>query len=384
MTIRMIRTIIIGAVALSLSLVAIASPAGASTSHPKFVKAVHKMAPATKHVPNKVLVAFGEHVCYEINDYALSFTPSAQQVYIVADQMKAYDDSYGDPVAYKHLGMFLVDSVVYLHPSYDSILYDAVIQYSGYPLASIGIGTLVSPLVKPPPPPTTTTTLPSTDNSYTPAGWVGTWQDDQMWSQMGQFFPGDQVDPDSVYYITTNIDIAGVDLEKAMTPGQIQYLFQNSGIPPAVASGMIVEAAAWLCPNYNVEVDTWYNATSGEPPLNISGNTTIQGNSDPTITGPGGNSGNSGNTGSGAALPPPPPPSYTPTTVPGDTEVTCTYYVSSGGLAPSQPSTCPTVRGRLGGSGSTATCHWYGSPGNWSGPSSDPGACLGFPVDGGQ
>ena len=301
---KLLRNILITGTALSLPFVAVASPAGASTPRPKFINAIHQMAPATQQVNDKVLLALGNQICYEINAYAETFTPSAQQVLIVADALKGYDVDAGNPVTHNHLGLFLVDSVVYLCPSYDSAL-QGFQAWPGDPAASLGIGTVDSSLVPPAAPPTTTTTLPSTATSYTPSGWVGTSQDDLIWSQMGQFFPGDQVDPDSVYYMTDNVDVAGVDLEKAMSPGQIQYLFQNSGIPPAVASGMIVEAAAWLCPNYRVEADTWYNASSGEPPLNISGNTAIQSNSDPPITGPGGNSGTSGTSGKKSPSPKP-------------------------------------------------------------------------------
>ena len=56
------------------------------------------------------------------------------------------------PVAYKHLGLFLVDSVVYLCPSYDSILQGFEQQHAAV-VGTLGIGTMVSSLVRPPPVP---------------------------------------------------------------------------------------------------------------------------------------------------------------------------------------------------------------------------------------
>ncbi len=68
MTTRTIRTIIIGAAALTLPLVALTGTAGASTSpskatQAKFIKALHAWAPATKQHTNKSEVSEGETIC---------------------------------------------------------------------------------------------------------------------------------------------------------------------------------------------------------------------------------------------------------------------------------------------------------------------------------
>jgi hypothetical protein len=66
---RKIRNILIEAAALGLLLVAVTLPAGASTTHAKFIKAVHAWVPSTKHLKNKNLVAAGEVVCHALEQY---------------------------------------------------------------------------------------------------------------------------------------------------------------------------------------------------------------------------------------------------------------------------------------------------------------------------
>ena len=57
------KMLIIGTAALSLPLVAVASSAGASTPHPKFINALHAWAPATRQHTNSFEVKLGVAIC---------------------------------------------------------------------------------------------------------------------------------------------------------------------------------------------------------------------------------------------------------------------------------------------------------------------------------
>ena len=64
-----LRNILIAGAALALPLVAVASPAGASTPHPKFITAIHRVAPASKHLTNKYLINLGETACHTLGQH---------------------------------------------------------------------------------------------------------------------------------------------------------------------------------------------------------------------------------------------------------------------------------------------------------------------------
>jgi hypothetical protein len=71
---KLLRNILIAGAALSLPVLA-AAPAGASTSHPKFIKALHAWAPATKQHTNESEVSTGETICHRLGQYASNEVP---------------------------------------------------------------------------------------------------------------------------------------------------------------------------------------------------------------------------------------------------------------------------------------------------------------------
>src|ERR1700722_4610834 len=70
-----IRNLLIGAAALALLLVSIASPSGASTSYSqsKFIRSIHTWLPATKHFTQRHLVAAGTAICQGVEHYVLGY-----------------------------------------------------------------------------------------------------------------------------------------------------------------------------------------------------------------------------------------------------------------------------------------------------------------------
>ena len=117
-----LRNTLIGAAALSLSLVAVASPAGASTPHPKFINTIHRVAPFSKHRTTKYLVNFGETTCHVLGKYPTypgnpngDMGPVAEVLGIVQDNNSEYSDGFSDTQISDLVGV----SILYLCPSYE-------------------------------------------------------------------------------------------------------------------------------------------------------------------------------------------------------------------------------------------------------------------------
>jgi hypothetical protein len=87
MTLRVkaISLMAVAVCALTLPIVAVASPAGASTSHPKYISALHRLAPGTRSVSTKKLLALGEATCN-----IFKFAPVSEEVGVLDEPSNAF------------------------------------------------------------------------------------------------------------------------------------------------------------------------------------------------------------------------------------------------------------------------------------------------------
>lgn len=155
-----LRNILIAGAALALPLVAVASPAGASTPHPKFITAIHRVAPASKHLTNKYLINLGETACHTLGQHPTTpgvvdgdFGPVAEVLGTIQDDNLQYNDGLSDTQISEVLGV----SILYLCPSYEpGVKQFDQIEGSGVTDPGGGSEWVWQPASSAPPTPTTT------------------------------------------------------------------------------------------------------------------------------------------------------------------------------------------------------------------------------------
>ncbi len=202
MTTRMIRNVIIGAAALALPLVAVASPAGASTSqHVKTEMAnyVRKNAPQMRPFTTRAIVNMGALVCVSLT--AMDWSSAQIEVHLEGDKQLGRS---GHNLTYKSVNAIFSAAVTYQCPTQANKMWGYVVA-SNPGLASLGKAAVVN-------------------------------------------------------YAYND---AASSLANGETPGEVQELLVNQGLSSYDATTVITAATYYLAPQYENEVAAWYEAGTG-------------------------------------------------------------------------------------------------------------------------
>lgn len=258
-SVKNIKIIIIGLLGFAAVVVLPVSVAGATTSHSKYISALHRVAPATKKISTKKLVGLGESIC--------NFTGVAP----ASDEVKLLDESSNSfHFPKRQVSAIVSTSVAYLCPTH---------------VSKPKVAVAAPPATTQPPPPTTTapTTPPLTQQEQSALASAKQYLSTEPgFSQQGLI---DQLDsPDGGGYSVNDATVA------------VDSLNENWNAQAVLAAKNYLQTQPFSCSDLIQQLDSpdggeftaaqaTYGATQagdcagGVPPAGNSGNSGNTGNS---------------------------------------------------------------------------------------------------------